>query len=87
LGPFTFTPRRFIVPKKRQSKTYVTTKDIVIPAGTEVSVDGPKTHTYCYEKASILRGETKDVTSEWSMDLREALDIGLVRELEVAECP
>lgn len=65
--------------KTRKMKIdYVTVKDIVIPAGTRVAADGPKT-SYTCERASILVAESKDCTSEWSMPLDEALELGLIK--------
>lgn len=56
---------------------FVLARDIVIPAGTKVQADGPKT-SMRGEAASVLIAETHDHTSEWSMPLDEALRLGIV---------
>jgi hypothetical protein len=63
--------------------SYVTTRDIVIPAGTEVDISpaGMGRTIHC-DFASILTAETKDHTSEWSMPLDEALELGIVAPKE-----
>jgi hypothetical protein len=58
---------------------YRTTRDIVIPAGTEVDVSPPHRVDYFTETAVVLTAVTKDVTSTWHMDLEEALQEGLVK--------
>jgi hypothetical protein len=63
------------------NKKYRTTKDIVIPAGTEVDADPPHKTQYYSESAVILTAVTNDVTSEWRMDMQEAIDEGLVEEV------
>lgn len=66
---------------------YVTARDIIIPAGTEVGI----AHAGCgrtihVDFAEILTAETKDHTSEWSMPLDEALELGIIEPAkELAE--
>lgn len=61
-------------------KRYVTTKDITIPAGTEIQI-APHTISRAVRFGSILLGVTKDVTSEWTIPLDEGLETGLVKEI------
>lgn len=65
----------------KAAKKYVTTRDIVIPAGTEVSVDPPHTQSFGTEQVSVLHAESKDCTSEWRMPLDEAIEVGLVKDV------
>lgn len=60
---------------------YITTKDIVIPAGTPVMRDSIK-RKYAVDMASILTAETRDATSEWMMPFDEALALGLIKEID-----
>lgn len=58
---------------------YRTVRDILIPAGTMVSVEPPGLNRrYMTPHASILIAETKDHTSEWAMDLGESIELGIV---------
>ena len=57
---------------------YVTTRDILIPAGTEVT-EGPVAISRGVAFASALIAVSKDSTAEWTMPLEEAIDAGLVR--------
>lgn len=61
---------------------YRTAKDIVIPAGTEVAGEPPHGSNFFTDRASVLIAVTKDVTAEWSMDLEEAIETGLVEGVE-----
>ncbi|MBX4911348.1 hypothetical protein HJA82_28980 [Rhizobium bangladeshense] len=56
---------------------YRTTRDIVIPAGTEVGL-GPKASRYFTEHGDICIGFDKDTTGNLRFDLEEALQIGLI---------
>jgi hypothetical protein len=56
----------------------VTTKDIVIPAGTEVG-HGPTKSEYFTPHGEILIGFDKDTTGSLRFDLKEAVQLGLVR--------
>ena len=67
---------------KRPLKVYRTAKEIVIPAGAEVGIDPPHTTEYMTDRAMILIEVTADTTAYWSMDLQEAIDEGLVEEVE-----
>lgn len=60
-------------------KTYVTAKEIVIPAGTEVQLAPSKISRFV-PYAGVLLGVTKDTTAEWTMPLDEALKTGLIKE-------
>ena len=59
--------------------SYVTAKDIVIPAGTPV-VPAPDVTRRAVPFASVLIGVTDDSTAEWCMPLDEAIEAGLVVE-------
>lgn len=63
--------------------TYVTAKDIVIPAGTEVQMAPYKINRLVPFGMALL-GITKDSTAEWSMPLDEAIEAGLIKETENA---
>lgn len=66
---------------KRPIRNYRLTKDIVIPAGAEVSVEPPKQTTHHTDTASVLIEVTPDVTAYWYMDLEEAIDEGIIEEV------
>lgn len=59
----------------------VTTKDIVIPAGTEVGV-GPCVSTYFTEHGEVTIGFDKDTTGTLRFDMEEAKQLGLVEEIQ-----
>lgn len=59
----------------------VTTREIVIPAGTEVAV-GPCVSTYFTEHGEVLIDFDKDRTGTLRFDMEEAKEIGLVEEVE-----
>lgn len=61
------------------AKSYVTTRDIVIPAGTEVGL-GPTASTYYTEHGEIIIGFTKDTTGTLRFDLEEGLVNGVIVE-------
>jgi hypothetical protein len=56
---------------------YVTAKDIVIPAGTEVC-PAPSSLTRFVPYASVIIETSKDTVAEWCMPLEEAFDLGLI---------
>jgi hypothetical protein len=56
---------------------FVTARDIIIPAGTEVGVAPWKTERVVPFACAVV-GPTKDTTFEWTMPLDEALEQGLV---------
>jgi hypothetical protein len=56
----------------------VTTKDIVIPAGTEVG-PGPTKSEYFTPHGEVLIEFDKDTTGTLRFDLKEAVQLGLVR--------
>ena len=58
---------------------YVTTKDIVISAGTEVGL-GPVRSEYHVPHGEVIIGFDKDTTGSLRFDLEEARMIGLVKE-------
>lgn len=62
-------------------KTYVTAKEIVIPAGTPVQL-APNKISRFVPYAGVLLGVTNDTTAEWTMPLDEALETGLIKETE-----
>lgn len=63
--------------KKSTKESFVTTRDIVIPAGTKVDL-APSQTRRIVPFASVLTAVTKDVTSEWTMPFDEALSTGLI---------
>ena len=67
---------------KKPIKVYRTAKEIVIPAGSEVSVEENRTSSYKTPHASVLIEVDPDSTAEWMMDLDEAIAAGLVEEVE-----
>lgn len=70
---------------KKEKTQYRTTKDIVIPAGTEISKEPPRTSKYATERATVLIEVTPDVTAEWHMDLEEAIMEGIVEPIDPAD--
>jgi hypothetical protein len=61
---------------------YVTTKDIIVPKGSEVWVAGEGyKREYFVPFAEIAVEHTKDITSNWDMPLDEALELGLIKEV------
>lgn len=62
---------------------YVLARDIVIPTGTKVDVrpSGTRSKIFC-DFAEVLISETKDHTSEWTMPLDEALELGIIVQSE-----
>lgn len=64
-----------------EHKTYVTTEDITIPAGSLVQI-APSTISRYVPYGSVLIGVTKDSTAEWAMPIDEALAAGLIKEQE-----
>lgn len=56
----------------------VTTRDIVIPAGTEVG-PGPKRSNYFTPHGEIIIGFDRDTTGSLRFDLKEAIQLGLVK--------
>jgi len=61
------------------NKLYRTTRDIVIPAGTEVGL-GPAKSEYFTPHGEIIVGFDKDAAGALRFDLDEAIDLGLVEE-------
>lgn len=66
----------------KKTTQYRITKDIVIPAGTEISKEPPRTSDYATERATVLIEVTPNVTAEWHMDLEEAIMEGVVEPIE-----
>jgi hypothetical protein len=62
---------------------YVTTQDIVIPAGTELT-GAPWRIVRSVPFVDAIIGHGPDTTSIWSIDLQEAVALGLVAEREIA---
>lgn len=58
---------------------FVTAKDIVIPAGTEVG-PAPIRTQYLTPHGEVLVGFDKDTTGNLRFDLDEALSLGLIKE-------
>lgn len=61
---------------------YRTKRDIIIPAGTEVTTDPPHKTEFMTERATVMIEVTRDITAEWHMDLEEGLEAGVVEEAE-----
>ena len=59
---------------------YAIAKDIVIPAGTEVGM-APSRTDYISRHAEAIIEVTKDTTAHWRMDLSDALETGLIKEI------
>jgi hypothetical protein len=62
---------------------YVTTKDIVIPAGTELGRSPSRIVHFVPHVCAVL-GHGPDYASTWNMDLEEAIKFGLVKEVATA---
>lgn len=66
---------------KKRIKRYVTIQDIVIPAGTELGQAPFRTSRFTnHVDTDIAHGP--DMTSTWTMDLSDALEAGLIKEME-----
>jgi hypothetical protein len=63
-----------------KTTTYRTTRDIVIPAGTEVG-PAPRRTDYISRHSEILIGFDKDTTGNLRFDTEEALQLGLIEEV------
>jgi hypothetical protein len=63
-----------------KTKTYRTTREIVIPAGTEV---GPAPHRTQYgtPHGSIILGFSKDTIGDLRFDIEDALSTSLIEEV------
>ncbi|QIG69233.1 hypothetical protein EVB78_031 [Rhizobium phage RHph_N1_15] len=59
------------------ANTYRTTRDIVIPAGTQV-VRAPERTEYVTHHGDVLIAINKDATANLRFDLGDALDDGLI---------
>lgn len=58
--------------------TFVTTQDIVIPAGTELAA--PPSHSSRWaENHEAVVGHGRDHVSYWTVDIEDALKLGLVK--------
>jgi hypothetical protein len=60
---------------------YRTTRDIVIPAGTEVGI-GPVVSRYLTEHGEVIIGFDKDTTGSLRFDMEEAVQLGLVEAVD-----
>lgn len=58
---------------------FVTVRDIVIPAGTELSPPPRTSSRWGFDHEAVV-GHRRDHTSYWSMDLKDAIALGLVEE-------
>ncbi|QIG69065.1 hypothetical protein EVB77_031 [Rhizobium phage RHph_N1_10] len=63
-----------------KAPVYRTTKDIVIPAGTEVG-PAPKKSVYFTEHGEIVIGFDKNTTGSLRFDMEEALQLGLIEKV------
>jgi hypothetical protein len=61
---------------------YTTTRDILIPAGTEVTLELPHERKYHADMASIVQGYTADNFLEVLMDIEEGIASGLIKAEE-----
>jgi hypothetical protein len=61
------------------SKRYVTTQDILIPAGTEVGAPPQRSSRWGEDYEAVV-GHGRDHTSYWTVNLDDAIELGLVRE-------
>ena len=64
--------------KRYKPQTITLLQDIVVKAGTMLSIEPPfKRETMC-DYVSVLIAHGKDRTSEWTMPLDDAVSYGLV---------
>ena len=61
-------------------KKYRTLRDILIPAGTEVTAEMPHKTQHYTESAVVTIEVTRDIAAEWRMDLEEAIEAELIEE-------
>lgn len=66
--------------REANTRKFVTAKDIVIPAGTEIGIAPSSTVRLPFPFAEALIAINKDMTASWTMPLDEAIEAGLVRE-------
>jgi hypothetical protein len=60
---------------------YVTTQDIVIPAGT-VLMPPPRKSTRWHTDYEGIVGHGRDHCSHWTVNIEDALELGLIRKAE-----
>ncbi|OCP21914.1 MULTISPECIES: hypothetical protein [unclassified Ensifer] len=63
------------------TELYRTTREIVIPAGTEVG-PGPRRSEYHTPHGDIVIGFDKDTTGSLRFDLEEAITLGLIEPVK-----
>ena len=66
------------MPKKSKPNPVKTLIDIVLPAGTEVSINPPHRVSYAIPHVTVLIAHGKDSSSEWHMPLEDAVALGIV---------
>lgn len=64
----------------RGFKTYATTRDVVIPAGTLIQAPPTKSSRWGSDWEGAV-GLDKDHTGYFSLNLKDAADIGLIAEV------
>lgn len=66
---------------KRKQPIYALMFDIVIPAGTRI-YEGPINIQYKVPVGEAIIGHGPDTTSHWLIDLEEAQDLGIIKEIK-----
>lgn len=64
--------------KKRKPAPIKTLVDVVLPAGTEVSINPPHQTNHAIPHVTVLVPHGKDSSSEWHMPLEDAVALGIV---------
>lgn len=72
--------------KKSQTVFVKTLKDVVIPAGTEGTLE-PWRRSDIIDYVSVMVSHNKDVTSEWLIPRKDAISLGIIAETEKPEEP
>lgn len=69
------------------AKKYRTTRDVIIPAGAEVTVEPPQTREYHVDMGSIVSDYVEESPSslELLFDIEDALEVGLIEEVPEGE--
>ena len=66
-------------------KRYRLTRDILIPAGTDVVIEPPHKTEYFGDTVTVFIEVDKDHTSFWTMHLEDALETGMLVAEEIPE--
>jgi hypothetical protein len=69
------------MPRKQKTQKVLTTKEIVIPVGSEATVT-PYMKSSKTDFVSVLISHDKNGTSEWTMPVEDAIRLGFIENTE-----